>query len=112
MRFPRIKKVRLESVDGDEKKASESSTDEEVWRIFDEARSKRLDSDSMIGSRSQRDVEAMHIQRRCRFLTPEEYRKKIKKRKKKTITSPARKVPKVEVCESDILKGLTFCVLA
>jgi hypothetical protein len=111
MRFPRIKKVRLESVDGDEKKASESSTDEEVWRIFDEARSKRLDSDSMIGSRPQTDVEAMHIQRRCRFLTPEEYRKKIKKRKRKTITSPARKVPKVEVCESDILKGLTFCVL-
>jgi len=45
-------------------------------------------------------------------LTPEEYRKKLKKRKKKkAISSPARKVPKVEVCESNVLEGLSFCVL-
>jgi len=111
MRFPRIKKVRLESVDGDEKKASESSTDGEIWRMFDEQRSKRLDLNLTIGSQSQLDVSAMNIRRGCRFLTPEEFRKKDKKRKKKTISSPARKVPKVEVCESDVLEGLSFCVL-
>ena len=78
MRFPRIKKVRLESVDGDEKKASETSTDEEIWRIFDEARSKRLDLDSIIRTQSQLGLAAKHIRQGCRFLTPEEFRKKVK----------------------------------
>ena len=110
MRFPRIKKVRLESVDGDEKKASETSTDEEIWRIFDETRSKRLDADSMFGSQSQTGAVSTHV-RRCRFLTPEEFGQKARKRKKKVVSSPARKVPKVEVYESNLLEGLRFCVL-
>ena len=75
MRFPRIKKVRLESVDGDEKKASETSTDEEIWRIFDEARAKRLDLDSMVVAQSQIDATEKPLQRGRRFLTPDEYRK-------------------------------------
>ena len=111
MRFPRIKKIRLESVDGDEKKASEATTDEEVWKIFDEARSKRLDLDSMIGTQSQSGIPSMRLRRGCRFLTPEEFRKKAKKRKIKIIDPPARKVPKVEICESKLLEGLSFCVL-
>ena len=111
MRFPRIKKIRLESIDGDEKKPSEASTDEEIWRIFDEQRSKCLNLDYMIGTQSQTDTTVMYRQRGCRFLTPDEYRKKSRKRKKKVITSPSRKVPKVETCESNVLEGLSFCVL-
>ncbi len=111
MRFPRIKKVRLESVDGDEKKASETCTDEEIWRIFDEARAKRLDQDSMMGTQSQAAGMEQHRTRGCRFLTPDEYRKKNKKRKTKIISSPSRKVPKVEAHESNVLEGLSFCVL-
>ena len=111
MRFPRIKKVRLESADGDEKKASETSTDEELWRMFDEARSKRLDMDSMIGTQTQNDATIAFGSRGCRFLTPDEYRKKSRKRKKKVLTSPSRKVPKVETYESNVLEGLSFCVL-
>lgn len=111
MRFPRIKKVRLESADGDEKKASETSTDEELWRMFDEARSKRLDMDSMVGTQSQTDTATMFGSRGCRFLTPDEYRRKSRKRKKKILSSPSRKVPKVETYESNVLEGLSFCVL-
>ena len=91
MRFPRIKKVRLDSVDGDEKKASETDTDEDVWKIFDEHKSKRLDAGSMVGSQSQIGTTATSS-RRCRFLTPEEFGSKDKKRKKKIVHSPARKV--------------------
>jgi len=111
LRFPRIKKIRLDTVDGDEKFASETNTDEEIWRIFDETRSRRLDTDSMIGSQSQFSTTITSL-KRCRFLTPEEYGRKDKKRKKiKARVSPARKVPKVEVIESQILTGLTFNVL-
>ena len=111
MRFPRIKKVRLDSADGDEKKASETSTDEELWRMFDEARSKRLDMNSMVGTQSQTDTATIFGSRGCRFLTPDEYRKKSRKRKKKILSSPSRKVPKVETLESNVLEGLSFCVL-
>jgi len=111
LRFPRIKKVRLEAVDGDEKNASETTTDEEIWRIFDEARSKRLDAHSIIGSQYQPDAATKPLRQWCRFLTPEEYGKKSRKRKKKIISSPSRKVPKVDVYKSNVLEGLNFCVL-
>jgi hypothetical protein len=97
MRFPRIKKVRLDSVDGDEKKASETNTDEDVWIIFDEHRSRRLDAGSMVGTQSQIGTTAT-LSRRCRFLTPEEFGSKDKKRKKKIIHSPARKVSVLYYC--------------
>eukprot|EP00535_Pseudo-nitzschia_heimii_P005514 CAMPEP_0197185110 /NCGR_PEP_ID=MMETSP1423-20130617/11181_1 /TAXON_ID=476441 /ORGANISM="Pseudo-nitzschia heimii, Strain UNC1101" /LENGTH=1333 /DNA_ID=CAMNT_0042636077 /DNA_START=94 /DNA_END=4092 /DNA_ORIENTATION=+ len=108
MRFPRIKKIRL---DGDEKKASEIATDDEVWNIFNEARSKRLSLHSMTGTQSQSEVVSMRSRRGCRFLTSEEFRKKTQKRKQKIVNPPARKVPKVEICESNVLEGLSFCVL-
>ena len=113
MRFPRIKKVRLESIDGDEKKASEISDDEEIWKMFEEAKSKRLDLDAMIGTQSHENNGAIRLQQGCRFLTPEEFRNKDKdrKRKAKAVSSPSRKIPKIDRCESNILEGRTFCVL-
>eukprot|EP00536_Pseudo-nitzschia_multiseries_P001547 jgi/Psemu1/322119/estExt_fgenesh1_pg.C_190073 len=111
LRFPRIKKVRLHSVDGDEKKPSETTTDDEIWRIFNETRSKRYNADSIFGSGQQSGAGTAPGQRRCRFLTPAEYRNKSKKRKQKTIISPSRKVPKVDKMKSKVLDGFDFCVL-
>jgi hypothetical protein len=111
VRFPRITKVRINSVDGDEKKASDTSTDEEIWRLFDETRSKRLDADSMNGNTYQPEAEIFSFRRRRRFLTPEEYSKRSTKRQTKMACSPSRKVPKVDVRESNVLEGLKFCVL-
>lgn len=119
MRFPKIKKVRLESVDGDEKKPSEITTDGELWNIFDNTRAKRLEADAAIhGGQSQsHGFQLFEINNLslgpCRFLTPEEFSRKNKKRGLRTAASPARKIPKVEDYErkSDALFGLTFVVL-
>mmetsp|Transcript_21953 Transcript_21953/g.60996 ORF Transcript_21953/g.60996 Transcript_21953/m.60996 type:complete len:1287 (+) Transcript_21953:202-4062(+) len=111
LRFPRIKKVRLQSVHGDEKKATETTTDDEIWKIFDEARSRRFDADSIIGSHRRPGDGTIPVRRGCRFLTPAEYRIKTKKRKHKEISSPSIKVPKVTDYKSHVLDGLSFCVL-
>lgn len=104
LRFPRIKKIRLESVDGDEKSPTETTTDEEIWRIYSETMKMRLGVDLIIGSQNDNGTN--------RFWTPERYaRSKDKKRKKRVLHSPARKISKVDVIESQILEGLTFCVL-
>jgi hypothetical protein len=108
IRFPKIKKIRLDSVDGDEKKAWETDSDATVWRMFDETRQKRLENRSMLGSHGEDNDFSTSG---CRFLTPEEYSRKSKKRGRKTVPSPARKVPRVDVIESDALAGLTFYVL-
>ncbi|KAL3924697.1 MAG: hypothetical protein SGILL_000884, partial [Bacillariaceae sp.] len=112
MRFPKIKKVRLKSVDGDEKKPSEIETHLDLWERFDNIKSKRDNSNHAMASsqsQSQFGAESNGEPRRWRFLTPEEYAGKAKKRKKKVAASPARKMAKVE-SKYDVLKGLTFII--
>jgi hypothetical protein len=108
VRFPKIKKVRLDSVDGDEKKAWETDSDATIWRIFDETRQKRLENGSMLGNHGEDNGDST---RGCRFLTPEDYSRKSKKRGRKAVQSPTRKVPRVDIVESNTLTGLTFNVL-
>ncbi|KAG7366607.1 ATP dependent DNA ligase domain containing protein [Nitzschia inconspicua] len=119
LRFPKIKRVRLESVDGDEKKPSEITTDGELWNLYDTTRAKRLEADAAIhGGQSQSSGLLLFDSNTsasgpCRFLTPEEYSRKNKKRGARATASPARKIPKVDENErkSDALFGLTFVVL-
>jgi len=115
MRFPKIKKVRLPSVDGDEKKPWEIDSDSDVWTVFQEITSKRADVEAGIFHASQSQQGALSgyggPSGICRFLTPEEFSRKSKKRGRKNVDSPSRKVPKVEIPETDALEGLTFNVL-
>jgi hypothetical protein len=119
LRFPKIKKVRLETVDGDEKKPSEITTDGELWNVYDATRAKRLEGDAaMYGEQSRSQAlpyfeTSISTAKSCRFLTPEEYSRKNKKRGSRSATSPARKVPRIDDMErkTDALSGLSFVVL-
>jgi hypothetical protein len=114
MRFPKIKKVRLATVDGDEKKASEIDTHTALWDRFLEAQSQRGNSDAMASqSQSQYGVDTSQESRKWRFLTPEEYAGKNRTRKRRKVQSPSRKIPKLESgqIESEVLKGLSFIIL-
>jgi hypothetical protein len=119
LRFPKIKKVRLEAVDGDEKRPSEITTDGELWNMYDTTRAKRLEGDTALqGGQSQSQPlynfqTNTSISKSCRFLTPEEYSRKSKKRGLRSAVSPARKVPRMEDIErkSHALSGLSFVVL-
>jgi ATP-dependent DNA ligase len=108
LRFSRISKIRLASVDGDEKKASEVDNDQDLWRVYVETLRQRqgcssAPQDSAAGNASGGTAR--------RFLTPEEHGRNPKKRKRKAPLSPCKQVPKVESKESDALDELSFTVL-
>lgn len=119
MRFPKIKKVRLETVHGDEKKPSDVTTDNELWNIYDNTRAKRLEADAAIHAGQSQTQGLLMFEANntlpgpSRFLTPVEYSRKNKKRIGRAAVSPARKIPRIHENDrtSDALFGVTFVVL-
>lgn len=116
VRFPKIKKVRLEAVDGDEKKASEITTDQDLWNLFDETRTIRSKADvsGILGNSQSRHGSGNSTSEpaACRFLTPEEYSGKNRKTKRRSLTSPAKKMPRIDKKDrAAILENVTFVVL-
>jgi hypothetical protein len=119
LRFARISKIRMEEVDGDEKSPYEIDTDETLWEIFQENIQKRREStlaaqrgggDAIMEGSGDNSAPGNEVAN-YRFLTPEEYGRKPKKRKRRnTPTSPS-KVPKVESKASSALRGVTVVVL-
>jgi hypothetical protein len=92
MRFPKIKKVRLDSVDGDEKKAEEVDSNIDIWDMFFKGRAKVSEP---VSETQQIYGDPESGPRARRFLTPEEFGRKHKKRGRRNILEPSRKVPRV-----------------
>ena len=111
LRFARISKIRLDSVDGDEKRASEVDNEKDLWHRHLEAFNLRQGGHSSELSQDPSADTTVGAKTR-RFLTPEEHkRRKTRKRKGKILLSPSKQVPKVESKESEALDGLFFTVL-
>jgi ATP-dependent DNA ligase len=110
MRFPRIKRIRHELMDGDPKSAYEVDTHNHIRQLhyltlLSRQGGQDNNSFSPIGSSS-----TLMIQKK--FLTTEEFARaqQHRKRKKRPLSSPS-KVPKVEHVLSNALKGISFTVL-
>jgi DNA ligase-4 len=112
LRFARISKIRLDSVDGDEKKSSEIDSDQDLWQVYLENMRQRQEDASALDSSLSKGGDQSHLSSSStsRFLTPEEYGRKSKKRKRKAAVSPS-KIPKVETQETNALRGVAFTVL-
>jgi ATP-dependent DNA ligase len=112
LRFARISKVRHENVHGDAKAASEIDSDQDLWQTYLETMRQRQEctaaGDSSVFSPSK--VGQIQTSSTCRFLTPEEFGRKSKKRKRNIAVSPSR-IPKVETQKSRALEGVAFTVL-
>ena len=110
MRFARIQKIRIDEIDGGEKSPFEVADEQEVWSIYGENIMKRNQEGKLGGGKTATEAGGMPTV--CRFLTPEEYGRKLKKRKRRMPAgSPSTKVPKVESKESYALEGVVVVVL-
>eukprot|EP00980_Cylindrotheca_fusiformis_P025863 scaffold14741_cov135-Cylindrotheca_fusiformis.AAC.13 len=112
LRFPKISKIRLDSMDG-EKPANEADTDRDLWDTYETTIRHRQGTGATMGSSafSQSGAVPDHTLLSRRFLTPEEFKAKTKKRKQKPISSPLSKVPKVSEPQTRILSDVSFAVL-
>ena len=110
LRFARIDKIRM---DADEKDASQVNTERDLWQIYLENFKQRQESTGMMDTSSlSQGVNGDAASSSFRFLTPEEYgrKNKSKKRKRKTGASPA-KVPVVKETASSALKSVSVTIL-
>lgn len=112
LRFPKISKIRLDSMDG-EKAANEADTDRDLWGTFETTMRQRHGTSAAMDSSAYSQSMALpdHSMLSRRFLTPEEFRGKTRKRKRKAAPSPLSKVPKVSEPETCVLSGISFAVL-
>ena len=110
LRFPRIEKVRLETVDGDVKPANEVETCESLHQLFREMAARRTEGSLEFewGSPSR----LSSIAGPSRFLTTDENTKRKKsKPRKDALTDQASQMPRFEKKDSAALSGVTFVVL-
>jgi hypothetical protein len=110
LRFARIDKIRM---DADEKDASQVDTEYDLWQIYMENFKQRQESTGMMDTFSlPQGADGDAAPYSFRFLTPKEYGRttKAKKRKRKTGASPA-KVPVVKERASSALKGVSVTSL-
>lgn len=112
LRFARVDQIRHEAIDGDEKPVSEIDSEHDLWQIYTETRRQRQESAALANASTFSPTKADQplTQSVTRFLTPEEYAQKSRKRKRKSVVSPS-KIPKVETLETNVLEGLRFSVL-
>jgi hypothetical protein len=112
LRFAKISKIRLDSMDG-EKPANEADSDRDLWDTYETTVRQRQGTaaamDSSAYSQSMAIPDQPTLSRR--FLTPEEFKRKTKKRKRKSLSSPLSKVPKVSDPQTCILSDISFAVL-
>ncbi len=111
LRFPRIDRVRLDDVDGNEKSPFEVASDLELWRRLQDADQKRSEAEHArefhAGSPSNAPPKASTSHG---FLTPELFVQSTKTKRKKAALAGFWSMPKVEV-ESCVLRGVTCTVL-
>ncbi|CAJ1953471.1 unnamed protein product [Cylindrotheca closterium] len=111
LRFPKIIKIRLDEMEG-AKAANEVESDRDLWDTYittirqREETSKLMESSQFSQSLAMPDRAAVSR----RFLTPEEFKSKTKKRKRKAQILPSSKVPKVSA-KTKILSGYMFAFL-
>ncbi|KAL3943081.1 MAG: hypothetical protein SGBAC_002814 [Bacillariaceae sp.] len=112
LRFPKIIKIRLDEMEG-AKAANEVESDRDLWDTYyttirqREESSKAMESSQFSQSLAMPDRPAVSR----RFLTPEEFKSKTKKRKRKAQAPPSSKVPKVSAPKTKILSGCMFAFL-
>ena len=109
LRFARISKIRHASIDGDEKSASEANTEDELRQIYVENLLRRGEATGELSPFRSTNNQVIRS-KECRFITPEAFGRKKKRRKRNVAVSPS-KVPKVKSRETNALKGVKFTVL-
>jgi DNA ligase-4 len=111
LRFPRIDRVRLDDVNGNEKSPFEVASDLELWRRLQDADQKRSEAEHArefhAGSPSNAPPKASTSHG---FLTPELFVQSTKTKRKKAALAGFWSMPTVEV-ESCVLRGVTCTVL-
>lgn len=109
LRFARISKIRLDSVDGDEKPFDEVDTDKDFWQTY--IQNTTVQRQKASGEVSLHAIQGSALQGR-RFLTAEEYTgKKKKSRKRKRSARLTTSTLSVVTRETSVLSGLYFTVL-
>eukprot|EP00934_Nitzschia_sp_Nitz4_P002616 Nitzschia sp. Nitz4//scaffold52_size167869//42917//46816//NITZ4_002267-RA/size167869-processed-gene-0.92-mRNA-1//1//CDS//3329554008//2606//frame0 len=104
MRFPRIRFVRHEQIDGGAKSPYECDSHYSLFQIYYDCMRRRQEND--VQEVSQTDGNGTY----GRFLTPEEFARKPKKRKRKEMTKIST-VPEKTTVVSKALEGCAFTVL-
>ena len=113
MRFPRIKRIRHEMMDGDPKSSFEVDTHNHIRHLYYQtllSRQTGQDSTAFVPNGTSKGSAPLPHNR---FLTTEEFTvetQQKKKRKRRLASSPS-KVPKVDQVRSVALEGITFTVL-